>query len=658
MEIDLGKVLEYSDECLRSRSKLRSVMSDMYPGKTLEMNVLLAVYDSGIPKELKKRGDVTPARFQASLQKVMKEHGLQEQYAKEGIREWTKVCLGEEALKKLPKDAPQSAGKTKKTSGKRRAKKAESGPESQASVQAGNPQTASQAPVQTGNPQSANQTSAQTGNPQPANQAPARTGNPQSVSQNQGGLRNIGWVANQPANAAQAAGGASGAQAFNKVHSGGQSAGNIAQSGAQASGSMGQAGYQSSGNVLQGSPQASGQPQGGSQPVGSSAQSGGGAAPSNNAGKTAKPRRHTADFSGRVLARSKKSAGGGAAKSRTAQAPAAPTYKAPQSASSSIWNASQTAVSPSWNASANASQPSWNPDPPKTASSRTNRAPISQPQTLFSKPSVIQPGGGSFKDYQFRELGGGEVEITKFVGVDEDELIIPGNIDGKRVVGIGKNAFRACWDATILIVPEQIRYIENGAFSDCRNLKVVRLPSSLERLGGGASSGGAFYSPQSGIGRYDPQGAFARCRIEAIVLPASLQSIGEDTFFECDKLKEITLPSHIRRIPNRCFYGCASLQRVKMPDGVAEIGEYAFARCRSLENFQCPSGLSKVGKGAFRACDSLSNIWLNDRLSTISEEAFLDCSSLKEIRIPSSVRNIEAGAFQIHGNNAQQLIRV
>ena len=632
MEIDLGKVLEYSDECLRSRSKLRSVMSDMYPGKTLEMNVLLAVYDSGIPKELKKRGDVTPARFQASLQKVMKEHGLQEQYAKEGIREWTKVCLGEEALKKLPKDAPQNAGKTKKTSGKRRTKKAEANPESQTPVQ--------------------------TGNPQPANQAPAQTGNPQSASQSQGGgLRNIGWVANQPANAAQAAGGASGAQAFNKVHSGGQSAGNVVQSRAQASGSMGQAGNQPSGNVLQGSPQVSGQPQGGSQPVGSSVQSSG-AASSNNAGKTAKPRRHTADFSGRVLARSKKSAGSGAAKSRTAQAPATPTYKAPQSANSSIWNASQTAVSPSWNASANASQPSWSPDPPKTVSSRTNRAPISQPQTLFSKPSVIQPGGGSFKDYQFRELGGGEVEITKFVGVDEDELIIPGNIDGKRVVGIGKNAFRACWDATILIVPEQIRYIESGAFSDCRNLKVVRLPSSLERLGGGASSGGAFYSPQSGIGRYDPQGVFARCRIEAIVLPAGLQSIGEDTFFECDKLKEITLPSHIRRIPDRCFYGCASLQRVKMPDGVAEIGEYAFARCRSLENFQCPSGLSKVGKGAFRACDSLSNIWLNDRLSTISEEAFLDCSSLKEIRIPSSVRNIEAGAFQIHGNNAQQLIRV
>ena len=53
MAIDLRRVLSYSKDCMQSRALMRAVILDLYPASTREMNVLLAVYESGIPKEIK-----------------------------------------------------------------------------------------------------------------------------------------------------------------------------------------------------------------------------------------------------------------------------------------------------------------------------------------------------------------------------------------------------------------------------------------------------------------------------------------------------------------------------------------------------------------------------------------------------------------------------
>ena len=50
MKIDLAIVIGYSKDSLQSREKMRAIMRDLYPNSTLEMNVLLSVYESGIPQ--------------------------------------------------------------------------------------------------------------------------------------------------------------------------------------------------------------------------------------------------------------------------------------------------------------------------------------------------------------------------------------------------------------------------------------------------------------------------------------------------------------------------------------------------------------------------------------------------------------------------------
>ena len=94
MEIDLTKILAYSPDCLQNRAQLRSIMMDMYPGKTRDMNLILAVYDSGIPSKIKNDGSITLTQYISYCKKIADDYGLIDKYIKEALNSWIDICLG------------------------------------------------------------------------------------------------------------------------------------------------------------------------------------------------------------------------------------------------------------------------------------------------------------------------------------------------------------------------------------------------------------------------------------------------------------------------------------------------------------------------------------------------------------------------------------
>ena len=70
MEIELSKVIAYSKDCLQSRALMRSIMLDLYPGRTLEMNVLLCIYESGVPLEIKNNGNISEEQYKRYIKKI------------------------------------------------------------------------------------------------------------------------------------------------------------------------------------------------------------------------------------------------------------------------------------------------------------------------------------------------------------------------------------------------------------------------------------------------------------------------------------------------------------------------------------------------------------------------------------------------------------
>lgn len=212
------------------------------------------------------------------------------------------------------------------------------------------------------------------------------------------------------------------------------------------------------------------------------------------------------------------------------------------------------------------------------------------------------PVEGNASDYKIKNLGNRTIEIKKFLGSDLAEIIIPTEIKGKKVVGIGLDAFKQCKCIKRLIIPEGIEYISDGAFAECENLTQVVLPTSLKELG---TNKGKMWSVT---------GVFERTGLQEITLPNNIIEISRNTFLECESLAKIVFPDNLRRIEDFAFMGCNSLTEIILP-----------------------SGVQYIGFGAFRSCHKLSNISLNEGLKMIGAKAFDDDPLLTLLVIPKSV---------------------
>ena len=100
---------------------------------------------------------------------------------------------------------------------------------------------------------------------------------------------------------------------------------------------------------------------------------------------------------------------------------------------------------------------------------------------------------------------------------------------------------------------------------------------------------------------YIPDLVFNNCeKIENIILPNQIESIGNKTFRNCKSLTYIILPEQLKHIGEEAFYDCSSIKNIVVPDGCLTIGKLAFAGCGCLETIRIPNTVTSIGKGALR----------------------------------------------------------
>ena len=258
-------------------------------------------------------------------------------------------------------------------------------------------------------------------------------------------------------------------------------------------------------------------------------------------------------------------------------------------------------------------------------------APVPAPIHADPQPVV----SGRTADYDLEEHMEGGYIIKKFRGIDEPKMVVPNDIGGKRIVGVGKAAYKGCLNIVSLIVSDGIEFLESEAFYGCRNLSDVQLPKTLKRIGGSVRD------PYSG----SIAGAFEETVITDIVLPERLEMLGARTFQHCINLKRIAIPVGITTIADMCFCGCSSLFVVVMPQKLTGINRCAFYSCNNLKHVALPPEVQTIGASAFHGCYALSDLQLNDGLQSIEAYAFDKCPNLHDVRIPRSVSKIEGCAF-------------
>ena len=136
-------------------------------------------------------------------------------------------------------------------------------------------------------------------------------------------------------------------------------------------------------------------------------------------------------------------------------------------------------------------------------------------------------------------------------------------------------------------VAEGVEIIPDMAFSSCKYLTEVNLPSALRSVGVRA-----FYSCRS---------------LAAIKLPEGVKSVGDDAFFYCDALAMVELPQSLESLGMQAFYGCESIKKINIPNSLKEIKSSTFYGCSSLESVTL-GGTKKIGKDAFGKCDALNPV--------------------------------------------------
>jgi len=197
--------------------------------------------------------------------------------------------------------------------------------------------------------------------------------------------------------------------------------------------------------------------------------------------------------------------------------------------------------------------------------------------------------------------------ITAYSG-QVAELVIPAEIDGVTVTGIGESAFRDSTVLTSVVFPDSVTSIGDYAFSVCKNLTSVSLPDSLTKLGMFAFSG------CSSLTHAD--------------LPDGVKSLGMFVFSGCSSLKNVNLPDSVIEIGDDAFYACISLASIDLPDGITSIGNSVFYNCSGLTGIVLPDKVTSIGNYAFSGCSSLTSIVLQDSVTNIGKSAFSNCDSL------------------------------
>ena len=272
--------------------------------------------------------------------------------------------------------------------------------------------------------------------------------------------------------------------------------------------------------------------------------------------------------------------------------------------------------------------------------------------------------------------GSGNLTITGFdagfTPPADYALIIPEDIDGKPVVGIGTDAFKGKTTIATVSFPSTLTSIGQNAFRECTGLSAVTVPATITTMGIDAFS-------WSGVKTVDVycnelvQGAFWQCTsLENVTIHEGVTVLGHGCFESCTKLTTVDIPKSVTTISKQAFYKCTllatvnfaanseltniginafretALTTVTIPQSVTLIDTEAFRSCQKLSSvtFAAGSKLTTINTSAFADCVLLSSFAMPDMLTTLGNTVFYNCQKLESITFSPLLTTIPDGTFQ------------
>ncbi len=198
--------------------------------------------------------------------------------------------------------------------------------------------------------------------------------------------------------------------------------------------------------------------------------------------------------------------------------------------------------------------------------------------------------------------------------------------------------------ATISVFADATKQIKEGIFTyivedDAATITniddaetVVVIPEELDGVPVTALSGGA---------------CGGSIKIQEVVIPDTVTSIGAMCFSYCTELTKVILPQNLSVIESGVFNHCTKLRSIDIPQSVKTIEKDAFYRCDELWTITLPNGLKSIGENAFAACPNLSAATIPASVSFIGENAFQKADGFRIYAKPNTLGNSYAEKNEI-----------
>lgn len=216
-----------------------------------------------------------------------------------------------------------------------------------------------------------------------------------------------------------------------------------------------------------------------------------------------------------------------------------------------------------------------------------------------------------------------------------------------------------------VVIPSEIDgkpvvYIGNACFLEAFNLTSIVIPATVESMGEsvffGCSSlekitveeGNPYYSTtEDGILMGDDE-KYLVCypagrTEESYTIPDTVDEIAAGCFAYAQNLKTVVIPDSVLFVDNWSF-AYSKIESIAFPDSVIQVDDYAFAYCDNLSDVDFGNGIQSISNAAFAFCPSLKEITLPESLSYVGQYAFA-ATGMESVTIPATLTDIDYCAF-------------